>query len=153
LPPSAASTMLARFSRHGAASQMVDVPLNPSQRWRSLAAAITVTSIAGTAMGLTWPLLALVLDRQGVDGALIGLSSSCQTLAILVASLFAPRIIAGLGMTRAMSASIVVIVFALLLLPLFVNIYVWIPVRFALGAGASILFIAGETWVNAVTLD
>ncbi len=132
---------------------MADLALDLARRCRSVAAAICITSVVGTAMGLTWPLLALVLERQGVDDALIGLSTSSQTLAILVASPFAPAIIARLGMVRALCACTAVIVAALLLLPLHTDVYAWMPIRFALGAGAAILFIAGETWVNAVTPD
>lgn len=132
---------------------MAELVLDSAQRRRSVAAAICITSVVGTAMGLTWPLLSLVLERQGVDDSLIGLSTTSQTLAIMVASPFAPRVIGRFGMVRTLYACTGVIVAALLLLPLYPDAYVWMPIRFALGAGAGILFIAGETWVNAVTTD
>jgi hypothetical protein len=34
-------------------------------RCRSLAAAITCTSVVGVTTGLMWPLLSLILDRRG----------------------------------------------------------------------------------------
>jgi hypothetical protein len=52
-----------------------------SDQRRSLAAAIVCTSAVGTTMGLMWPLLSLILDGQGVDGRMIGLSSATQSLA------------------------------------------------------------------------
>jgi MFS family permease len=132
---------------------MVDLALDGVQRRRSLTAAISITSVVGTAMGLTWPLLSLILERQGVDSALIGLSSSSQTLAFLIASAFAPRVIGQLGMVRTLWVCTGVIILTLLILPLHADPFAWMPTRFVLGAGAAILFIGAETWVNAITPD
>lgn len=41
----------------------------------------------------------------------------------------------------------------LLLLPLTGNVYAWFPIRFLLGMSASTLFVATETWVNAVATE
>jgi MFS family permease len=99
-------------------------------------------------MGLTWPLLALVLDAQGVDSRLIGLSSSTQTLAILLMSPFAPMLVARLGMVPALHACLGGAAACLLLLRTFPDVYAWFPIRFGLGTCIAVVFIAGETWVN-----
>jgi len=99
------------------------------------------------AMGLTWPLLALRLEGQGVGGTLLGLNTMAQSFAVLVISPFAPRILGGIGIARTVGAGIVMIVAALLLLPTFDDVYAWFPIRLLLGAGATLVFIAGETWV------
>jgi MFS family permease len=56
-------------------------------------------------------------------------------------------------MVKAIRGCIAVILAALLLLPIFENIQAWFPIRFALGAGATILVIASQTWVNRIVPD
>lgn len=132
---------------------MTEIALTPGERRRSLAIAIACTSVVGTTMGLTWPLLALILDAQGVDSTLIGLSSASQSLAILAIAPIATRLIARLGPVRTITSCISIAILALCLLPLFPNVYAWFPIRFMLGGSVLLLFIAGETWVNQVAAN
>jgi MFS family permease len=131
---------------------IVYLPISSAQR-RNLAAAIICTSTVGTTMGLTWPLLALILDHQGIDSALIGLSAASQSLAVLVVSPLAPSLINRYGMVHTIGWCIAVILAALLLLPTLENVEAWFPIRFALGAGVAILQIASQTWVNQIAPD
>ncbi len=114
----------------------------------SLAAAIICTSAVGMTMGLLWPLLSLILDHQGVDGRLIGLSSASQSLALLAVSPFASRFIARLGMVRSAGTCILAILAMLALLRVFPDVRAWFAIRFVLGAGTAALFICTQTWVN-----
>ena len=82
--------------------------LTAAERRRSLAAAIGSTSTVGLTMGLTWPLLSLILEEQGTDSRLIGLSAATQSLAIVAFSPFAPRLMARLGVYRSIIASVAV---------------------------------------------
>ncbi len=125
---------------------MPDIELTAAERRRSLAAATGCISVVGLTTGLTWPLLALALDSQGVDSRLIGLSSAVQALAILVISPLAPRLITRFGLVPTIYGCIAATV-AALLLALYKNVYAWFPLRFLLGAAVSTIFIAGETWV------
>jgi len=34
------------------------------------------------------------------------------------------------------------------LLPVFPNVWAWFPIRFALGLGTELVFIAGDIWIN-----
>ena len=104
-------------------------------------------------MGLTWPLLALILESQGVSSSLIGLSSASQSLAVFAAAPAAPRLILRFGMVRTLAGCVAVAVTALLLLPLYANVYAWFPIRFLLGASTMILFIGCETWVNQIAAE
>jgi MFS family permease len=129
---------------------MSEILLSSVQRKRSLAAAIGCTSAAAVAMGITWPLLALQLHSQGISETLIGLSSASQSAAIFATAPLAPRLITHLGLARAVTTCIAGIIAMLLLLPLTSDVYAWFPIRFLLGVSASTLFVATETWVNAV---
>jgi MFS family permease len=127
--------------------------LGEGDRRRSFAAATGCTAIAGMAMGITWPLLALVLDRQGVSEFLIGLSSASQSFAVFIAAPLAPRLLRRLGLSGCVLAGIGSVVLTMLLLPTFPNVIAWFPIRFLLGVGATTLFIATQTWVNAIAAE
>ena len=120
------------------------------ERYLSLAAAISCTSVAGVAMGFTCPLLALILKHQGMSNSMIGASSATQSLAIFLAAPMAPRLIVGFGFVPTILSCVAITLATLLLLPLFPNVYVWFPIRLALGTGSFTLFIACETWVSQI---
>lgn len=128
------------------------LPSAAAQR-RSLAAAIACTTVSAAATGLTWPLLSLVLDARGYDAGLIGLSAAVQSLAIVAVSPFALRAISRFGMVRTMWACLALAAASLLLLPAFLDIYAWFPIRFVLGGSIAVLYVAGETWVNEVARE
>src|SRR5262249_52348740 len=123
---------------------MAQIAYSRAERWRGVAAATGCISIVGMMTGLVWPLLALRLDAQGVDSWLIGFNSSIHALAIVAGSLIAPRLVGRLGLINTIYGCIATAIAALLLLPLFPNVYAWFPIRFALGAATSTIFVAGE---------
>lgn len=94
-------------------------------RLRGIVACIAAASSMTVTLGLTWPLLAIMLERQGVPAWLNGLSASTQMLAILAVAPLGPRLIGWLGTVRVMVLGIVVMVAALLLLPVFPNVWAW----------------------------
>lgn len=116
-------------------------------------ACIAATSSMTITLGLTWPLLAIVLERQGIPAWLNGLSASSQMLAILAVAPLGPRLIGSLGIVRVMALGIVGMVLALLLLPLFPNVWLWFPIRFMLGFAAELVFTGGDIWINQLASD
>lgn len=129
---------------------MNDVALTAAERRRSLIAVIASMAVTAMIYGLTMPLLALVLDAQGVDSTLIGLNTAAQSLAVFVVAPFAPRLIGALGPARLMIYAIATSLVVFLLLRVFDNVYAWFPLRFVLGAAGIFLWVAGETWINQV---
>src|SRR5260370_3077196 len=106
-------------------------PISSAQR-RNLAAAIICTSTVGTTMGLTWPVLSLILHHRGIDSAVIGLSAASQSLAVLVVSPFAPHVINRYGMVSTIGSCVAVILTALVLLRILEDVLLWYPIRFTL---------------------
>ncbi len=111
---------------------------------------ILCTTGAGISMGLSWPLLALLLEREGASGVVIGTNASAQTGAALVAASLAGTIIRRLGIRRTSSACIAVMALCFIALPLVGPGDAWLPLRFALGAAAFTLFTATQTWIHAL---
>jgi MFS family permease len=120
---------------------------------RSLAAAIACAAVAGVASGMTWPVLAIILDRQGHNGTLIALSSASQSVAVFVVLPLAPRLLERWGFVRTTAFGIAGAVVMLLALPLFSNFYAWVPIRFLLGASTVMFYTACEIWVNRLAVE
>jgi MFS family permease len=119
-----------------------------SERGRGLVAVISTMAVVTMTFGVTPPLLALVLERQGVSNSLIGMNTAVQALAALLAAPFIPRLMIRFGLGRMMLAALVVTLLALLLLPVYPNVWLWFPLRLLLGIGSGILWICSETWIN-----
>ncbi len=71
-------------------------------RRRSLTGVIAAMSVVNLVYGITFPLLALVLNEQGVSKTLIGLSTVIQALAVIVIAPWAPRLMAAVAPSRLM---------------------------------------------------
>ena len=117
-------------------------------RWRQLVVATVALAVASFGHGRTMPLLSLVLDHQGVDETLIGLNAGTYFIAVFAVAPLATRLLRARGPALLMLASILATVVLLALLRAFPNVWLWFPLRFALGMAASFLWIAGEAWVN-----
>ena len=119
---------------------------NPHRR--QLVIATVALATASFSHGLTMPLLSLVLDRQGVDETLIGLNTGTYFIAVFAVAPVASRLLRARGPALLMLASILATAALLALLRAFPDVWLWFPLRFALGMASSFLWIAGEAWVN-----
>ncbi|MEE2981264.1 MAG: MFS transporter [Pseudomonadota bacterium] len=129
---------------------MTEFVLTPAQRKRSITVVVVTVSVVALTLGLTWPLLSLILEAQGVSAMLIGLSSASQTVAVLVVLPLVPWMMSRFGTVPLVACAIATIIVALVLLPAFPNVYAWFPIRFLLGAAVEVLFIGCDVWVNQV---
>ena len=122
-------------------------------RWRQLVVATVALAVASLGHGLTMPLLSLVLSHQGVDETLIGLNTGAYFIAAFAVAPLASRLMRVRGPALLMLLSILATAALLVLLRAFPNVWLWFPLRFALGVAASFLWIAGEAWVNHVAAE
>ena len=125
-----------------------DARKGPASRRRQLAVATVTLAVASFSHGLTMPLLSLVLDHRGVDATLIGLNAGAYFVAVFAAAPLASRVLRARGPALLMLASILATAGLLALLRAFPDVWLWFPLRFALGMAASFLWIAGEAWMN-----
>ena len=122
-------------------------------RWQQLVIATVALAVASFGHGLTMPLLSLVLDHQGVDETLIGLNTGTYFIAVFAVAPLATRLLRARGPALLMLTSILATVALLALLRAFPNVWLWFPLRFALGMASSFLWIAGEAWVNHMATE
>ncbi len=124
--------------------------LTEAERRRSITVVIFTVMIVAVTLGLTWPLLSLILEARGVSPIMIGLSSASQTLAVLFIMPLAPWLLVRFGTVRLIRIAIATIVVSLRLLPAIPNLYAWFPIRFLLGMAIEVMLIACDVWVNQV---
>ncbi len=114
----------------------------------SLAAILAACIAYGGGMGLTLPLLALILERLHVPGSLNGLNIATAGLASLVVTPFVPGWIARFGVAQFLALALCVSAASLLAIYYVPNLWLWFPVRFVLSAALNALFVISEFWIN-----
>jgi len=120
---------------------------------RGLVAATSTIAVFGVTVGLTVPLLTLVLERQGYSEGLIGLNAAAQFLGIMGFAPLAPWAIRRFGLFRVMAGCLVICAACLALLPLLNSYAAWLIIRLLFGGAEGLLFVTAETWINQAIDD
>lgn len=127
--------------------------LSDRDRLQCMIALVAALSVVSTSSSLTWPILAESLRNQGYNETMIGLNAAAQFSGIIVVAMIATTIIPKLGFYRVAMLGLGIVAITLLLLPTWRDYEVWFVMRFALGVGNSLLFTAGDTWINQIVDD
>lgn len=119
-------------------------------RTRSLAAVLASILAVGVTFGIATPLLTLLIERTGHGAVMAGANAAFGTIAVVLVAPVVPRLVRSLGLLGAMYAGISLSTVSILLFPMTDDIWLWFVFRFTLGAGMAVLWVVGETWMNAV---
>lgn len=123
-------------------------------RWKrqlSVAAVVAAAMTFGLTYSLSAPLIAMSLMARGHSSLFIGIHAAMHALGVLLAAPFLPGLAARWG---ARKLTVLALIFAALLLFLFrlwPVVWIWFPLRIALGASAEVLFVMSETWTNVLS--
>ena len=110
-------------------------------------------AIYGFTMGLSRPLLALILEMRGIDRTFIGLNAAMPAIGILLSVPFIPIFIEKLGMQRFLVLCLALDVCLLLQFPRFDHLYIWFALSMMIGATTNCLLVTSETWINEIVDD
>ncbi len=127
--------------------------LSPAQRRWSLAAAISCTTVFGAGVGLSAPLLSLVLEGRGTGTTLTGLNAAATFLGVVLGPLLTARLLGRVGLLPFMSSCLVLDAALFPLLKLSDSIAAWFVIRFLLGVVGSSTFTAAEAWIITIASD
>ena len=116
-------------------------------RYGNLVAAIATIASCDIALGFTFQLLPLLMEMQHIPAWIIGLNTAMGPIGILLAGPILPRIISHLGPKRVAYIAVAFIMSALIIFKSTPNLYIWFPLRFALGIAAGALFTISEAWI------
>ena len=120
---------------------------------KALFAIFACVAIYGFTIGLSRPLLAIILESRGIDRTFIGLNAAMPAIGILLSALFIPRFVEKLGMQRFLVACLVIDLCVLLQFPRFDHLYAWFALSMVMGATTNCLLVASETWINEIVDD
>ena len=124
-----------------------------STRQRSLAGVIAAMAVVNLVYGISFPLLALVLDSQSVSKSLIGLSTIVQAAAMLAIAPFAPGLMTRFAPARLMQFMTVALAVLFIIAGLFPNVWFWFPLRLVIGAATALLWISSEALINELAAE
>jgi MFS family permease len=68
--------------------------------WEAMAGVIATVTVFAVAQGLTYPLLSFILERQGTEPSLIGLSAAMTPLGFIASSPVIPALTQRIGAGR-----------------------------------------------------
>ena len=118
--------------------------------WFGVVASIAYISTLGLGYGMAYPLLTVILEFQGVTGALIGASFMAQAFGAIVITVFMPGLLRRWGLPRMLVTTCVIEILAFLALHLWRDPWIWMPLRAILGATGSVAFYGSEYWIVSV---
>ena len=117
---------------------------------RGLAAVILLLSVFAVVLGLSLPLMAVVLERQGHPVYLIGLNAGAGALGMIAAAFIVPGLAHRVGADRLALAAALVVGLLFLLMGLWQNIWFWFAARLVLGFAVNTLYVLSETWITTM---
>ncbi|MBI1239269.1 MAG: MFS transporter [Alphaproteobacteria bacterium] len=116
----------------------------------SLAAALGCVFATGVAIGLSLPLLSLMMDRAGHSDTVIGLSAAAQSLAMMAATLVIPKLAARTGAAAFLLACHVAAACALVAIRATDALVLWFLLRIVLGAALQGIYLMSELWITQI---
>ena len=127
--------------------------LSDRDRLYCMMALVAALSVVALTSSLTWPILAEALRGQGYGETMIGLNAAAQFSGIILVALNATWIIPRFGFFKTILCGLALVAAMLLALPVSRDFHLWFALRFLLGIGNSLLFTAGDTWINQIVED
>lgn len=127
--------------------------LTPRDRALSLGAIYACVFANGVGMGLSLPLLSLIMERNGVSATLNGANATFGALAMILVTPFIPALAARIGTVRFLTLFYVVAAAALVGFRATNELVLWFVLRFTLNTALQGLFIVSEVWINQIATD
>lgn len=117
----------------------------------SRAAVIAAATIFGLTYGLSAPLIALALSKRGLGETLIGLNAAMYALGVLAVAALLPGLAARWGARRVIVVALATVALVLPMFPYAPWLWLWFPLRFAMGAASEGVFVMSEAWINQLS--
>ena len=117
------------------------------QRIINLFAAISTITVFGFALGLMFPLLALIMEERGIDPDIIGYNTAMQPLGIMLSVFTTPILVRKFGAKRATIGAAFATGTVILIYPFLSVFWWWFALRILHGFFVSTLFAISEAWI------
>jgi len=132
---------------------VLDLPEERRTEWASVVALITCIGVFGLALGLTYPLLSIMMVEAGFSDLQIGLNGSATCVGVLLALVVLPRLLQRFGAFAVVVLGLAGSAACLVAFPYTEPNVAWLVLRVVLGACLNVIFVISEAWLNAVTAE
>jgi len=113
--------------------------------WFSAFALILSVTAFSMSQGLTYPLLSILLQKNGESASLIGLNAAMTPLGILFSAPIISRFGCSINRVHAIVGAILLIIINLILIGIFQDLRLWFFLRFILGGVINVVYVLSET--------
>lgn len=120
---------------------------------RPLVSILACLFAGSVGLGMTSPLIALVMNAAGFPASVIGLNAAMFALAIVLFMPVAPRLMRRLGSAAFLIACLAVSAATLLLIRAFEPGWIWHPLRLLIGCGFAGLWVVSESVINQLASE
>lgn len=111
---------------------------------------ILVVGIAGLSQGLSIPLLAVLLEEQGVSSVTNGLNAAALYIGMVLISPWLEIPLRRIGYRSTILYGLLLVTIATALIPLFTHLAAWFVLRMLMGIGDSGLHYSSQMWVAKI---
>lgn len=119
----------------------------------SAIAAIATISSVGVAIGLSFPLLSILLEQRGFSSTLIGANTAMAGIASIVMVPFVNPLARRIGLVNTLILAAIVAAIALMGFFYFPNMPAWFALRIAFHGAVTTSFVLSEFWINSAAPD
>lgn len=110
-----------------------------------------VVAISGLSQGLLLPLISIVFEGNGISSGLNGFHATGIYIGVLLVSPFIEAPLHRFGYKPIIIVGGGIVAVALLLFPLWFNLYFWFILRLLIGVGDHMLHFSSQTWIGAMS--
>ncbi|MGX5842016.1 MFS transporter [Mesorhizobium sp. ArgA1] len=115
-------------------------------QWAALAGVTAALAMFGAAQGLSYPLFTLLMQRQGMSPALIGLSAAMMPVGLILSASFVPAAVRQFGARNLAVGCSLIGALCFLGIGYLQDWVAWFVIRFLVGVVINPLYVLGEVW-------
>ena len=112
---------------------------------------VLIVSISGFSQGMLLPLIAVIFEQDGVSSAINGLSATGLYIGTLLIAPFMEPQLRRFGYKPLILLGGGLVVFSLLLFPLWKSVLFWFVLRILIGIGDQALHFSTQTWITSTS--
>ncbi|MFC7322856.1 MFS transporter [Halobacillus campisalis] len=110
---------------------------------------IGLVTISGFSQGMLLPLLAVILEQNGVSSSINGIHATALYIGILISSPFMEKPLQKFGYKPVILSGGALVILSLSLFPVWQSLWFWFILRMMIGIGDQILHFGTQTWITA----
>ncbi|WP_430788153.1 MFS transporter [Virgibacillus flavescens] len=112
---------------------------------------ISLVGISGFSQGMILPLLAIILEQNGVPSSVNGLHATGLYIGVLIASPFLEKPMRKYGFKPIIAIGGLLVIVSLTLFPLWDALWFWFILRMLIGIGDNMLHFGTQTWITSTS--